>query len=70
MVPYSAIAYDMQGGSWVYENGAPGEYTRKRVEVITVENGQAILKRGPAAGASIVIEGVAELFGTEFGSAK
>ena len=70
VIPFSAIVYDIQGGTWVYENPSPHVYIRRRVELSNVENGIAILKRGPAAGTAIVIEGVAELFGTEFGTSK
>lgn len=70
VIPFSAILYDIQGGTWVYENSTPLIYIRRRVELANVENGFAILKRGPAAGTKIVIEGAAELFGTEFGGAK
>jgi RND family efflux transporter MFP subunit len=70
VIPFSAIVYDIQGGTWVYENSAANVYTRRRVEVSSVENGMAVLRRGPSAGTKIVIEGVAELFGTEFGGAK
>ena len=70
VIPFSAIVYDIQGGTWVYENPSPLVYIRRRVELSNVENGIAILKRGPVVGTSIVIEGVAELFGTEFGTSK
>jgi cobalt-zinc-cadmium efflux system membrane fusion protein len=70
VIPFAAIAYDIYGGTWVYENPSPNLYVRKRVEVSGVENGIAVLKRGPAPGTNVVIAGVAELFGTEFGGAK
>lgn len=70
VIPFSAILYDIQGGTWVYENSTPLIFIRRRVELSNVENGIAILRRGPAVGTMIVIEGAAELFGTEFGSAK
>lgn len=70
VIPFSAIVYDIQGGTWVYENPSPLVYVRRRVEVTRVEKGIAILRRGPAVGTPIVIEGVAELFGTEFGTSK
>lgn len=69
-IPFSAIVYDIYGGTWVYERVAPETFVRQRVEVSSVEGGVAIIRRGPAAGTMIVIEGVAELFGTEFGGAK
>jgi RND family efflux transporter MFP subunit len=70
VIPFSAIVYDIQGGTWVYENPTPLIFIRRRVEVARVDKGIAILRRGPAAGTSIVVEGVAELFGTEFGTSK
>ena len=69
-IPFSAILYDIQGGTWVYENSTPLIFIRRRVELSNVENGIAVLRRGPAVGTMIVIEGAAELFGTEFGGAK
>jgi membrane fusion protein, heavy metal efflux system len=70
VVPWSAVAHDINGGAWVYENVAPQQYVRRRVEVRRVVGSQAVLARGPAAGAKIVTAGVAELFGTEFGAGK
>ncbi len=70
LIPFSAIAYDIYGGTWVYEMTSPETFVRKRVEVSHVENGLAFIRRGPPAGTKVVIEGVAELFGTEFGGAK
>ncbi|GHN02065.1 MexE family multidrug efflux RND transporter periplasmic adaptor subunit [Cytophagales bacterium WSM2-2] len=70
VIPFSAIVYDIQGGTWVYENPSPTVFVRKRVEIENTENNLAILSRGPAAGTKVVIEGVAELFGVEFGGAK
>lgn len=70
VIPFSAILYDINGGTWVYENSTPLIFIRRRVELSNVENGMAILRKGPASGTQIVIEGAAELFGTEFGGAK
>ncbi len=70
VIPFSAVAYDIYGGTWVYEMSSDEIFIRKRVEVASVENGMAILRRGPAVGTKVVTEGVAELFGTEFGGAK
>ncbi len=69
-IPFSAIVYDIHGGTWVYENPSPNTFVRKRVELKTVTNGKAILVRGPASGTKIVTVGAAELFGTEFGGGK
>lgn len=70
VIPFSAIVYDINGGTWVYTNPSPNMYTRQRVEVVTVLDNNAVLKRGPAEGTKIVTVGAAELFGTEFGGGK
>jgi RND family efflux transporter MFP subunit len=70
VAPWSAVIHDIHGGAWVYENIAPQQYARRRVEVRRVVNSLAVLARGPAVGAKIVTAGAAELFGTEFGTGK
>jgi RND family efflux transporter MFP subunit len=67
VVPWSAIVYDVEGGTWVYRVVKPHVYARTRVEVRHVYGGQAMLSRGPEPGTQVVTAGVAELFGTEFG---
>ncbi|MGH9839411.1 MAG: efflux RND transporter periplasmic adaptor subunit [Blastocatellia bacterium] len=70
VVPWSAILYDTGGGAWVYENTAPQQYVRRRVEVRRVVDSLAVLARGPAVGAKVVTAGAAEIFGAEFGTGK
>ncbi len=67
VVPWGAVVIDIYGGAWVYEDRSGGAYTRRRVEVVDVVDGLAVLARGVAAGTSVVIVGAAELFSTEFG---
>ncbi|MGE0129291.1 MAG: efflux RND transporter periplasmic adaptor subunit [Blastocatellales bacterium] len=70
VVPWSAVLHDIHGGTWVYENTAPQQYVRRRVEVRRVVDSRAVLARGPALGAKVVTAGAAEIFGTEFGTGK
>ena len=70
VVPYSSIIYDMYGGNWIYVRPGPQEYIRKRVELEHVTDTLAVLIRGVAAGDEVVCEGVAELYGIEFGGGK
>lgn len=70
VVPWSAVLHDIHGGTWVYENTAPQQYVRRRVEIRRVVNSRAVLARGPSTGAKIVTTGAAEIFGTEFGTGK
>lgn len=68
VVPWSAVEFDIYGGTWVYVNTAPHKFVRRRVEVPFVVDKLAVLQRGPGEGEQVVIEGVAELAGTEFGA--
>ena len=70
VIPWSAVLYDVHGGTWVYGQTAPQTFVRRRVEVQFIVSGRAILAKGPPEGAKIVIQGAAELFGTEFGNGK
>jgi membrane fusion protein, heavy metal efflux system len=70
VVPWSALVFDVQGGAWVYEHLGETRYRRVAVELERALGAEAILVRGPAPGASVVAVGVAELFGTEFGTGK
>ncbi len=69
-VPDTALIYDVHGGAWVYVDSGDRHYTRARVAVRWVADGQAILESGPPPGSLVVTAGAAELFGTEFGAGK
>ncbi len=70
VVPWAAVLHDVHGGEWVYEQLAPQRFARRRVQVRFVADGLAALASGPAAGRPVVVDGAAELFGTEFGVGK
>lgn len=70
IVPFSAILYDIHGGTWVYTRMSPHTYTRQRVELHHVVDTLAVLTRGPAPGTEVVMTGAAEIYGTEFGGGK
>lgn len=70
VVPWAAVVFDLSGGAWVYEKTGPTTFVRRRIDIEHVSDGWAVLGRGPAAGADIVMAGAAELFGTEFGAGK
>jgi RND family efflux transporter MFP subunit len=69
-VPWSAIVFDIHGGTWVYERSGETTFIRRRVLVRYVTDGVAILADGPPAGTKIVTAGAAELFGAETGYSK
>lgn len=66
LVPYAALIYDVDGGTWVYTNPAPLTFVRASVDVDTIQGGMAMLSEGPPAGTAVVIVGGAELYGAEF----
>jgi membrane fusion protein, heavy metal efflux system len=70
VVPLGALVYDLSGGTWVYVKEGERTYVRRRVALDGIVGQWAVLSRGPAAGAPVVVVGAAELFGTEFGAGK
>lgn len=69
-VPYQAILYDINGGTWVYEKTGPHTFARRRVAVASISGEAACLSQGAESGIIVVTDGAAELFGTEFGAGK
>ena len=83
-IPWSSVVFDIYGGSWVYQQTDERTYSRQRVEIeyvretaeegsgiaVTRNRSEAVLRRGPSAGTLIVVTGVAEIWGTEFGGGK
>ena len=70
VIPWSAIAYDMYGGTWVYVKTAPHVFSRRRVEISRIMDDIVVIKRGIAENDRVVFTAVAELYGTEFGGGK
>jgi len=70
VVPRSALVRDAHGGTWVYVSISPHAYARQRVFVDRVVGDVAALTNGPKVGARVVTQGVAELYGAEFGGLK
>ena len=66
VVPYAAVSYTPNGGTYVYTSPADHTFVRKPISVRTVKKGEAILSQGPPAGTAVVTVGSAELFGTEY----
>lgn len=70
VIPRAAVLRDIHGIAWVYVKSAEHTFERHRVEVHFTTVDQSVLSRGPAEGTPIVVDGAAELFGTEFGAGK
>ncbi len=70
VVPWAAVLYDIHGTTWVYEKTAKTVFRRRRVLVRYTTDDLAVLAAGPKVGTEVVVDGAAELFGTEFGTGK
>lgn len=65
-MPYSALLYDANGGTWAYTSPENLVFVRHRVTVARIDGDTVFLTDGPPAGSTVVTVGVPELFGTEF----
>ncbi len=70
IVPTASVLYDIYGGTWVYSVTGERQYTRSRISIRFVAGDDAVLESGPTEGRLVVVDGAAELFGTEFGAGK
>jgi hypothetical protein len=70
IVPYRAVLYAADGGTWVYTVTQPLTYVREKVVLANVGATEALLALGPPAGATVVSTGVIELYGAELGVGK
>jgi hypothetical protein len=66
VVPYAAVIYDVNGGTWVYTSPEPRMFVRDEIEIDYIDGDIAVLSHGPPVGTAVVTVGVAELLGTEF----
>jgi hypothetical protein len=67
VVSYSALFYDLNGGTWVYTNPSPLTFVRARIGVDYINGDLVVLSEGPPSGTEVVTVGAPELYGTEFG---
>jgi hypothetical protein len=66
-VPYAAVVYDPEGGTFTYTNPRRLVYVRHRIVVDDIEGNLAHLRQGPPAGTAVVTVGAGELLGVEEG---
>lgn len=69
-VPWSAVVFDIHGGTWVYEQVGDRRFVRRRVVVDYTSGEDAVLASGPAEGTKVVSAGALQLFGAETGFVK
>jgi hypothetical protein len=66
-IPYAAVLYDDNGGTWAYTSPSSLVFVREPISVERIDGDVAFLTRGPASGVSVVTVGAAELWGIELG---
>lgn len=66
-VPSAAVIIDAYGDYWVYTQPEPLVYVREQLHNAYEENQWAYFSNGPEAGTTVVVIGVPELYGAEFG---
>jgi hypothetical protein len=64
-IPYSAVIYDAEGGTWAYTTDEHLTFVRDEISVERIDGDTAYLSDGPAAGTEVVTVGAAELVGLE-----
>jgi hypothetical protein len=67
VIPYDAVLYDADGGTWTYTSPNPLVYQRADIRVARIDGVSAILTRGPPAGTRVVTAGATEIWGVEYG---
>lgn len=70
IIPYSAVAYDVEGRTWSYTSPKPLTFVRHPITVDYIDGDLAVLSEGPPPGTAVVMVGVAELLGAELGVGK
>src|SRR3954454_11896386 len=65
VVPYAAVIYDGNGLSWAYTEVAPRVFVRAPITIAAVQEGTAVLSKGPADGTAVVTVGAPLLLGAE-----
>ena len=66
-IPYSAVLYDPEGGTWTFTESGELTYVRAPITVERVDGDVAYLSAGPPVGTEIVAVGATELYGAEIG---
>lgn len=65
VVPYAALIYDAEGGTYVYTSPRPLSFVRAEVKVDRIDGGRVFLAKGPRAGTRVVTVGSTQVYGVE-----
>jgi hypothetical protein len=65
VIPYAAVFYTSSGETWTYTSPERLTFVRVPITVDHIQGDRAFLSQGPPSGMNVVIQGAAELYGTE-----
>jgi hypothetical protein len=66
IMPYAALIYDAEGGTYAYTSPKPLTYVRQQISIDHFDGDSVVLSEGPPSGTKVVTVGVDEVYGTEF----
>jgi hypothetical protein len=66
VIPYSAVIYTPEGGTYAYTAPEPLTFVRQEIKIDHMDGDSAVLSDGPSAGTEVVTVGTALVYGTEF----
>jgi len=66
IMPYAALIYDAEGGTYAYTAPEPLTYVRQQISIDHFDGDSVVLSDGPPIGTEVVTVGVDEVYGTEF----
>jgi hypothetical protein len=66
VIPYAAVLYAADGGTYTYTSPRPRVFVRHPIRVIRIDGERALLSSGPPAGTQVVTVGSQELYGSEY----
>jgi len=69
-VPGKSVITDIHGNDYVYVKVGTNTYARKRVEVVQRQGGKVFVSKGLDGSETVITDGAAEVFGSEFGFGK
>jgi hypothetical protein len=66
-IPYAAVVYDAEGGTWAFVEVGDRVYQRHPITIASVDGDRVTVSDGPEPGAEVVTVAAAELVGVEAG---
>ena len=66
VIPYGAVVYTADGGTYTYTAPEPLTYVRQEIKIDRVDGDSVMLSDGPPAGTEVVTVGTAKVYGSEF----